>query len=40
MWTKEFDPTAEIAGEEIEGKIGEKDKWYSKQVQYWDVSLS
>jgi hypothetical protein len=37
MWSKELGKTGE---EEVKGRVGNEEAWYSKQVQYWDVRSS
>ena len=38
MWKKELDAHLQNEEVKVEGRVGNKDNWYSKQVQYWDVS--
>ena len=35
MWSKEL---GKENVEEVKGRVGNEQAWYSKQVQYWDVS--
>ena len=36
MWKKELEP-AKAEELKYEGRVGDKDSWYKKQVEYWDV---
>jgi hypothetical protein len=37
MWKKELDPTLPNEELKIEGRIGDQETWYKKQVDYWNV---
>lgn len=41
MWNKELDPSQASIAEEmkIQGRVGDKSSWYSKQVDYWNVKI-
>lgn len=37
MWKKELDPSLSNEELKIEGRVGDQDAWYKRQVEYWNV---
>ena len=40
MWSKELAPDSDDEDEEeVKNRVGDRETWYKKQVDYWSVRL-